>query len=68
MEEGSYCVCIKVKVVKMSVIIIGISLLSVPAKVWEQGGFRKGKEFIDVLFVIKMMVEEYLGKDKKLYA
>ncbi len=31
----------------------------------EQGGFRRGK---DQIFAIKMLVEEYLGKGKKLYA
>lgn len=64
----------------------GISLLSVPGKVYgrvlterlievtkekvseEQGGFRKGKGCVDQCFAIKMVVEEYLGKDKKLYA
>ena len=64
----------------------GISLLSVPGKVYgrilterlmeateakvseEQGGFRKGRGCVDQVFAIKMIVEEYLGKDKKLYA
>ncbi len=31
----------------------------------EQGGFRKGR---DQIFAMKMLVKEYLGKDKKLYA
>ena len=34
----------------------------------EQGGFRKGKGCIGQIFAVKMMVEEYLGKDEKLYA
>ncbi len=34
----------------------------------EQGGFRKGKTCVDQIFVIKMLMEEYLGKDMKLYA
>ncbi len=63
----------------------GISLLSVPGKVYgrilterlmevmegnvseEQGGFRKGRGCVDQIFAMKMLVEEYLGKDKKLY-
>ena len=32
----------------------------------EQGGFRKGKVCVDQIFVIKMMIKEYLGKDGKL--
>ncbi len=31
-----------------------------------QGGFRKGKS-VDQIYAIKMLVEEYLGKDRKLY-
>ncbi len=31
----------------------------------EQGGFRKGKGYIDLIFAMKRLVEEYLGKDKK---
>ncbi len=64
----------------------GISLLSVPVKVYgrilterlmevtegkvseKQGGFRKGRGCIDQIFAMKRLVEEYLGKDKKLYA
>ncbi len=60
----------------------GISLLSVPGKVYgrilteklvevtegkvseEQGGFRKGRGCVDQIFAMKMLVEEYLGKDK----
>ncbi len=34
----------------------------------EQGGFRKGRGCVDQIFAMKMLVEEYLGKDKKLYA
>ncbi len=34
----------------------------------EQGGFRKGRGCIDQIFEMKRLVEEYLGKDKKLYA
>ncbi len=34
----------------------------------EQEGFRKGKSCVDKYFAIKMLVEEYLGKDRKLYA
>ncbi len=34
----------------------------------EQGGFRKGKGCVDQIFALKMLVKEYLGKDKKLYA
>ncbi len=32
----------------------------------EQGGFRKGRGCIDQIFAMKRLVEEYLGKDKKL--
>ncbi len=31
----------------------------------EQGGFMKGRGCVDQIFAIKMLVEEYLGKDKK---
>ncbi len=34
----------------------------------EQGGFRKGRGCVDHIFAMKMLVKEYLGKDKKLYA
>ncbi len=34
----------------------------------EQGGFRKGRGCVDEIFAMKMLVEEYLGKDKKLYS
>ncbi len=34
----------------------------------EQGGFRKGRGCVDWIFTMKRLVEEYLGKDKKLYA
>ncbi len=33
----------------------------------EQGGFRKGRGCVDQIFAMKRLVEEYLGKDKKLY-
>ncbi len=33
----------------------------------EQRGSRKGRACIDQIFVMKRLVEEYLGKDKKLY-
>ncbi len=33
-----------------------------------QGGFRKGRGCIEQIFAIKKLVEEYSGKDKKLYA
>ena len=78
--------CIKVKVVKMSNNYRGISLLSVPGKVYgnvlterlmevttrkvseKQEGFRKGKGYVNQIFAIKIMVEEYLRKGEKLYA
>ncbi len=34
----------------------------------EQHGFRKGKSCADKIFAVRMLVEEYLGKDRKLYA
>ncbi len=34
----------------------------------EQGGFRKGKVCVDQIVAMKRLVEEYYGKDKKLYA
>ncbi len=34
----------------------------------EQGSFRKGRGCVDRTFAMKMLVEEYLGKDKTLYA
>ncbi len=34
----------------------------------EQGGFRKGRGCVDQIFAMKRLVEEYLGKVKKLYA
>ncbi len=34
----------------------------------EQGGSRKGRGSVGQIFAMKMLVEEYLGKDKKLYA
>ncbi len=33
-----------------------------------RGGFRKGRGCVDQIFAMKMLVEEYLGKNKKLYA
>ncbi len=33
----------------------------------EQGGFRKGRGCVDQIFTMKRLVEEYLGKAKKLY-
>lgn len=33
----------------------------------KHGGFRKGKECVDQIFGIKMIIEEYLGKDEMLY-
>ncbi len=33
----------------------------------EQGGFRRGRGSVDQIFAMKKLVEEYLGKDKKLY-
>ncbi len=58
----------------------GISLLSVPLKIYERilsermmkitgiGGFRKGRGCIDQIFAIKILVEKYLVKDRKLFA
>ncbi|MCP5003018.1 MAG: hypothetical protein GY941_03575 [Planctomycetes bacterium] len=64
----------------------GISLLSVPGKVYgrvlmnrlrevtecrvseEQGGFRKGRGCTDQIFAVRMTVEKFLGKGRKLYA
>ena len=34
----------------------------------EQGGFRKGRGCVDQIFALKMVVEEYLRKGRKLYA
>ena len=34
----------------------------------EQGEFRKEKSCVDQIFEIKIMMEEYLGKDEKLFA
>ncbi len=33
----------------------------------EQGSFRSGESCVNQMFAIKMLVEEYLGKDRKLY-
>ncbi len=34
----------------------------------EQGGFRRERGCIDQIFAMKRLMEEYLGKDKTLYA
>ncbi len=34
----------------------------------EQGGFRRRKSCVDQILAFKMLVEEYLGKDRKLHA
>ncbi len=34
----------------------------------EQEGFKKGRGCVDQIFAMKRLVEEYLRKDKKLYA
>ncbi len=34
----------------------------------EQGGFRKGRRCVDQIFRVKMLVEKYLEKDRKLFA
>ncbi len=34
----------------------------------EQGGFRKGRGCIDQIFAVKILVEKYLEKDRKLFA
>ncbi len=34
----------------------------------EQGGFKKGKSCVDQIFAVKMLLGEYLRKDRKLYA
>ncbi len=34
----------------------------------EQGGFRKGRGCVDQIFAVKMLVEKYLEKDRKLFA
>ena len=64
----------------------GISLLSVPGKVYarvvvdrlqkvtddaigeEQGGFRKGRGCVDQIASMRLLVEKYLAKNRKLYA
>ena len=33
----------------------------------KQGSSRKGKGIVDQIVAIKMIVEEYIGKDEKLY-
>ena len=37
-------------------------------KVNKEGDFIKGKDWVDQIFAIRMMAEEYLGKGEKLYA
>ncbi len=32
----------------------------------EQGGFRKGRGCVDQIFALKILVEKYLEKDRKL--
>ncbi len=34
----------------------------------KQGGFRKGRGCVDQIFAVKILVEKYLEKDKKLFA
>ncbi len=34
----------------------------------EQGSFKKGRGVVDQIFTMKRLVEEYLGRGKKLYA
>lgn len=34
----------------------------------EEQGFRKGKGCVDYIFLVKMTLEKYLAKGKKLYA
>ncbi len=34
----------------------------------EQGGFRKGRGCIDQIFAVKILVEKYLEKERKLFA
>ena len=34
----------------------------------EQGGFRRGRGCVDQIFTVKMLVEKYLVKGRKLYA
>ncbi len=34
----------------------------------EQGDIRRGKGCVDQIFSITMLVEEYFGRDRKLYA
>ncbi len=34
----------------------------------EQGGFTKGRGCVDQIFAMKRLMEEYLGKARKLYA
>ena len=34
----------------------------------KQGGFRKGRGCVDQIFTVKMLIEKYLVKGRKLYA
>ncbi len=34
----------------------------------EQGGFQKGRGCVDRIFAVKILVEKYLEKDRKLLA
>ncbi len=34
----------------------------------EQGGFRRGRGCVDQIFAVKILVEKYLEKDRKLFA
>ncbi len=34
----------------------------------EQGGFRKGRECVDKIFALEILVEKYQEKDRKLFA
>ncbi len=34
----------------------------------EQGGFRKERGYVDQIFSMKMLVEEYLGNDKNCFS
>ncbi len=34
----------------------------------QQGGFRKGRRCVNQIFTVKILVEKYLEKDRKLFA
>ncbi len=34
----------------------------------EQGGFQKGREYVDQILAVKILVQKYLEKDRKLFA